>query len=163
MHLNHLSTMVKNSVHDNGLVGFKFTTVGVSDGISMGTSGMSYSLPSREIIADSIESVMGAQFYDGLVTIPGCDKNMPGCLMAMIRMNRPSMMVYGGTIKKGCVDGRDIDIVDAFQSFGAFVSGKITEDQRKSIVKGACPGAGACGGMYTANTSKFFSHYLNLN
>ena len=152
-HLNDLGKFVKNSVESDNLIGLQFNTIGVSDGISMGTSGMSYSLQSREIIADSIESVMNAQWYDANVSIPGCDKNMPGCLMAMGRVNRPSIMVYGGTINSGCTSKKkDIDIVDAFQSYGEYISGNITEDERIEIVENACPGAGACGGMYTANT-----------
>ncbi|MEQ8836572.1 MAG: dihydroxy-acid dehydratase, partial [Lacipirellulaceae bacterium] len=138
------------------LVGMRFNTVGVSDGISMGTSGMSFSLQSRDLIADSIETVMGAQWYDALVTIPGCDKNMPGCLMAMGRVNRPALMVYGGTIKPGFThfteESEKRDIVSAFQCYGEYLAGKITEEERKEIVKVSCPGAGACGGMYTANT-----------
>jgi dihydroxy-acid dehydratase len=131
----------------------RFNTIGVSDGISMGTEGMSYSLPSRDLIADSIETVMGAQWYDGLVAIPGCDKNMPGCLIAMARLNRPALMVYGGTIRAGHLrSGEPVDIVSAFQSYGEFIAGRIDEDTRFDIVRHACPGAGACGGMYTANT-----------
>jgi len=153
MHLLDLAAEVKKGVHEAGLVGMRFNTVGVSDGISMGTEGMSYSLQSRDLIADSIETVMGGQWYDALVTIPGCDKNMPGCLMAMGRLNRPAIMVYGGTIKAGCGAGRDkLDIVSAFQSYGEYLAGKIDEDTRRSIVRNSCPGAGACGGMYTANT-----------
>ena len=157
MHLNDLAATIKASIQsyrEKIMVAFRFTTVGVSDGISMGTDGMAYSLPSRELIADSIETVCAAQFYDGLVTVPGCDKNMPGSVMAMMRLNRPSIMVYGGTIRKGCssVSGKDLDIVDAFQSYGAFKSGQISEVERTDIVHHACPGAGACGGMYTANT-----------
>ncbi|MGE5242099.1 MAG: dihydroxy-acid dehydratase [Bacteroidota bacterium] len=152
MHLNDLAARVKDGVKQAGLVGLRFNTIGVSDGISMGTDGMSYSLQSRDLIADSIETVMGAQWYDGLITIPGCDKNMPGCLMAMGRLNRPSLMIYGGTIKPGHHDHATLDIVSAFQSYGEFIAGKITEDTRQEIVKHACPGPGACGGMYTANT-----------
>ncbi len=152
MHLNELAAGVKESVTDAGLVGFRFNTIGVSDGISMGTEGMSYSLQSRDLIADSIETVMRAQWYDANISIPGCDKNMPGCLMAMGRVNRPSLMVYGGTIRAGWFEGRKLDIVSAFQSYGEFISGAIDEQQRQSIVKNSCPGAGACGGMYTANT-----------
>ena len=153
MHLLDLSVKVKEGVAAAGLVGLRFNTIGVSDGISMGTDGMSYSLQSREIIADSIETVMGAQWYDGLITIPGCDKNMPGCLMAMGRLNRPSLMIYGGTIKPGCgAEGEKLDIVSAFQSYGEYIGGKISEDVRKRVVQKSCPGAGACGGMYTANT-----------
>ena len=131
----------------------RFNTVGVSDGMSMGTEGMSFSLQSRDLIADSIETVTRGQWYDGLVTIPGCDKNMPGCLMAMGRIDRPSIMVYGGTIRGGRMsNGQVVDIVNAFQSYGQFLAGAIDEDERVEIVRNACPGAGACGGMYTANT-----------
>ncbi|HUN23553.1 MAG TPA: dihydroxy-acid dehydratase [Anaerolineales bacterium] len=152
MHLLDLSAKVKEGVEKVGLVGMRFNTIGVSDGISMGTEGMSYSLQSREIIADSIETVMGAQWYDGLIAIPGCDKNMPGCLMAMARLNRPSIMVYGGTIRAGCWNDQPLDIVSAFQSYGEFIAGRIDEATRQAIVRHSCPGAGACGGMYTANT-----------
>ncbi len=153
MHLNDLAVRVKEGVTAAGLVGMRFNTIGVSDGISMGTEGMSYSLQSREIIADSIETVMGAQWYDGLIALPGCDKNMPGCLIAMGRLNRPAIMVYGGTIKPGhSQKGDTLDIVSAFQSYGEFIAGKIDETAREDIVEHACPGAGACGGMYTANT-----------
>ncbi len=153
MHLLDLAAEVKKGVQEAGLVGMRFNTIGVSDGISMGTEGMSYSLQSRDLIADSIETVMGGQWYDALITIPGCDKNMPGCLIAMGRLNRPSLMIYGGTIKAGCGAGRDkLDIVSAFQSYGEYLAGKIDEDTRRAIVRHSCPGAGACGGMYTANT-----------
>ena len=152
MHLNDLASHVKESVVKADLVGMRFNTIGVSDGISMGTDGMSFSLQSRDLIADSIETVMGAQWYDGLVTIPGCDKNMPGCLIAMGRLNRPSLMVYGGTIKPGHLNGEKLDIVSAFQCYGQFIAGSIDDDTRKEIVRKSCPGAGACGGMYTANT-----------
>ena len=152
MHLLRLAETVKEGVEAAGLVGLRFNTVGVSDAISMGTDGMSYSLQSREIIADSIETVMGAQWYDANISIPGCDKNMPGCVMAMGRLNRPSLMIYGGTIRPGHLDGRKLDIISAFQSYGEFIAGKIDEAERRSIVRQACPGAGACGGMYTANT-----------
>jgi dihydroxy-acid dehydratase len=154
MHLLELAAHVKKGVVDSGLVGMRFNTIGVSDGISMGTDGMSYSLQSRDLIADSIETVMAAQWYDGNVSIAGCDKNMPGCLIAMGRINRPSLMVYGGTIRAGCAPNttQPLDIVSAFQSYGEFLSGKIDEPARKAIVRNACPGAGACGGMYTANT-----------
>jgi dihydroxy-acid dehydratase len=137
-----------------GMVGLQFNTIGVSDGISMGTDGMCYSLQSREIIADSIETVMGAQWYDANVSIPGCDKNMPGTVIAMARLNRPSLMIYGGTIKPGVskISGEPLDVVSAFQSFGSFCSGAITEEERADMVLNSCPGAGACGGMYTANT-----------
>ena len=152
MHLLDLGEKVKAGVKEAGLVGMRFNTIGVSDGISMGTEGMSYSLQSRDLIADSIETVMGGQWYDALVAIPGCDKNMPGCLMAMGRLNRPALMVYGGTIRAGCFKDKKLDIVSAFQSYGEFLSGKISEEEREGIVRHACPGAGACGGMYTANT-----------
>jgi dihydroxy-acid dehydratase len=130
----------------------RFNTVGVSDGISMGTDGMSYSLQSRDLIADSIETVMGGQWYDALITIPGCDKNMPGCLMAMGRLNRPSLMVYGGTIKPGCFRDKKLDIVSAFQAYGEYLANKMSDEERQAVVRCSIPGAGACGGMYTANT-----------
>jgi len=152
MHLNDLAAIIKDGVQEAGLVGMRFNTVGVSDGISMGTEGMSYSLQSRDLIADSIETVMGGQWYDALIAVPGCDKNMPGCLMAMGRVNRPSLMVYGGTIRPGYAAGQVVDIVSAFQSYGEYLSGKISDDVRQEIVHKACPGPGACGGMYTANT-----------
>jgi dihydroxy-acid dehydratase len=152
MHLLDLAQKVKEGVQAAGLVGLRFNTIGVSDGISMGTDGMSYSLQSRDLIADSIETVMCAQWYDANISIPGCDKNMPGCLMAMARVNRPALMVYGGTIRAGCHAGQKLDIVSAFQSFGEYISGTVTDEQRAEIVKHSCPGAGACGGMYTANT-----------
>src|SRR5213083_1624944 len=152
MHLLQLAENVKEAVRAAGLVGFRFNTIGVSDGISMGTDGMSFSLQSRDLIADSIETVMSAQWYDANISIPGCDKNMPGCIMAMGRLNRPALMIYGGTIKPGCQDDQKLDIVSAFQSYGEFLSGNITEQQRSGIVRHSCPGAGACGGMYTANT-----------
>ncbi|POS70568.1 dihydroxy-acid dehydratase [Diaporthe helianthi] len=152
MHLMDLSNLVKESVAKAGLVPYRFNTIGVSDGISMGTTGMRYSLQSREIIADSIETVMNGQWYDANVSLPGCDKNMPGVLMAMGRVNRPSIMVYGGSIKPGCSAGKDLDIVSAFQAYGQYISGEINEKERFDIIRNACPGAGACGGMYTANT-----------
>jgi dihydroxy-acid dehydratase len=152
MHLLGLSEYVKKGITQAQLLGMRFNTIGVSDGISMGTQGMCYSLPSRDVIADSIETVMSAQWYDALITIPGCDKNMPGCLMAMGRLNRPSLMVYGGTIQAGKLGKENIDIVSAFQSYGSYLCGNITDEQRKNIIQHACPGAGACGGMYTANT-----------
>jgi dihydroxy-acid dehydratase len=153
IHLDLLSEAVKEGVVEAGLVGMRFNTIGVSDGISMGTEGMRFSLQSRDLIADSIETVMGAQWYDANISLPGCDKNMPGCIMAMARLNRPSLMVYGGTIKPGYSrDGKMIDIVSAFQCFGAFIAGDIDDEERRDIVRNACPGAGACGGMYTANT-----------
>ena len=152
MHLNDLAAESKAGVDAAGLLGMRFNTIGVSDGISMGTKGMSYSLQSRDLIADSIETVVAGQWYDGLITIPGCDKNMPGCLMAMGRLNRPSLMIYGGTIRAGYAGSKKVDIVSAFQSYGEYIAGRIDEDERMDIVRNACPGAGACGGMYTANT-----------
>ncbi len=152
MHLLDLAQKVKESVIAAGLVGLRFNTIGVSDGISMGTDGMSYSLQSRDLIADSIETVMAAQWYDANISLPGCDKNMPGCLIAMGRLNRPSLMVYGGTIKPGHRKEQTLDIISAFQSYGEFITGGIDDDTRQDIVKKSCPGAGACGGMYTANT-----------
>jgi dihydroxy-acid dehydratase len=152
MHLNDLAAKVKQGVQAAGLVGMRFNTIGVSDGISMGTEGMSYSLPSRDLIADSIETVMHAQWYDANISIPGCDKNMPGCLISMGRLNRPSLMVYGGTIKPGHRNGEALDIVSAFQCYGEYLAGKLSEPQRQEVVRSSCPGAGACGGMYTANT-----------
>lgn len=153
MHLLKLAEKVKEGVQAAGMVGMRFNTIGVSDGISMGTEGMSYSLQSRDLIADSIETIMGAQWYDALITLPGCDKNMPGCLMAMGRLNRPSIMVYGGTIRAGCgLKNEKLDIVSAFQAYGEYLSKSISDEERKEIVKRSCPGAGACGGMYTANT-----------
>lgn len=153
MHLNQLSAWVKETMTEAGLVGMRFNTIGVSDGISMGNDGMSYSLQSREIIADSIETSMGAHWYDALIAIPGCDKNMPGCLIAMGRLNRPALMVYGGTIRAGCTPQYpQLDIVSAFQSYGQAMAGTISEEERRQIVRHSCPGPGACGGMYTANT-----------
>ncbi len=152
MHLLSLADEVKKGVQAAGLVGMRFNTVGVSDGISMGTRGMSYSLQSRDLIADSIETIMGGQWYDANISIPGCDKNMPGCLIAMGRLNRPALMVYGGTIKPGHSQGKVLDIVSAFQSYGSYIAGAISDEDRQDIVRHACPGAGACGGMYTANT-----------
>lgn len=153
MHLNDLAAKVKEGVQAAGLVGMRFNTIGVSDGISMGTDGMSYSLQSRDLIADSIETVVSAQWYDAVITLPGCDKNMPGSIMALARLNRPGLMVYGGTIRAGCTVLHDkLDIVSAFQSYGEYLAGRITEEERQDIVRYSCPGAGACGGMYTANT-----------
>jgi len=152
MHLNKLAEEVKTAVWDNDLVGLMFHTIGVSDGMSNGTEGMRYSLVSREVIADSIETVCGAQYYDGLIAVVGCDKNMPGALMAMARLNRPAIMVYGGTIAGGNWKGRELNIISAFEALGERIAGKITPEDFKGIVKNACPGAGACGGMYTANT-----------
>ncbi len=152
MHLNDLAKKVKVGVWENDLVGLIFNTIGVSDGMSNGTDGMRYSLVSRDIIADSIEAVCGAQYYDALIAIPGCDKNMPGSLIAMGRLNRPSIMVYGGTIAPGHYNGQDLNIVSAFEALGQKIAGQLTEADFKGIVQHACPGAGACGGMYTANT-----------
>jgi dihydroxy-acid dehydratase len=152
MHLNDLAAYVKEGVTDANMVGMRFNTIGVSDGISMGTRGMSYSLQSRDLIADSIETVVAGQWYDGVVTIPGCDKNMPGCMMALGRLDRPGLMVYGGTIKAGRWHGKTLDIVSAFQSYGQYLAKLIDDEERQGIVRHACPGAGACGGMYTANT-----------
>ena len=152
MHLNDLAKKVKTGVWENDLVGLIFNTIGVSDGMSNGTDGMRYSLVSRDIIADSIEAVCGAQYYDALIAIPGCDKNMPGSLIAMGRLNRPSIMVYGGTIAPGHYNGQDLNIVSAFEALGQKIAGQLTEADFKGIVQHACPGAGACGGMYTANT-----------
>ena len=152
MHLNDLAATVREGVANTGLVPMRFNTIGVSDGMSMGTRGMCFSLQSRDLIADSVETVMGGQWYDGLITIPGCDKNMPGVMMAMGRVNRPALMVYGGTIRPGHSGGKTLDIVSAFQSYGEYIASTITDDERQDIVRHACPGAGACGGMYTANT-----------
>ncbi len=152
MHLNDLSAKIKNSISATDYIGLIFNTIGVSDGISMGTFGMRYSLPSRDIIADSMETVVQAMSYDGLVTVVGCDKNMPGALMAMLRLDRPSLLVYGGTIDSGCYNNKELDVVSAFEAWGEKVSGKIDDREYKNVIKNACPGAGACGGMYTANT-----------
>jgi dihydroxy-acid dehydratase len=152
MHLNGLAARIKEGVNQEDLVGLVFHTIGVSDGMSMGTSGMNYSLPSRDIIADSIETVVSAQWYDGLVAVVGCDKNMPGAIMAMGRLNRPSILVYGGTIAAGHFEGRKLDIVSSFEALGEKLAGEITPEIFRNIIKNACPGAGACGGMYTANT-----------
>lgn len=152
MHLNDLAKIVKQGVWDTDLVGLIFNTIGVSDGMSNGTDGMRYSLVSRDLIADSIETVCGAQYYDGIIALPGCDKNMPGSVIAMSRLNRPSIMVYGGTIAPGHHNGQDLNIVSAFEALGQKLAGTITEEDFKSVVKASCPGAGACGGMYTANT-----------
>jgi dihydroxy-acid dehydratase len=153
MHLDQLAARTKEGVVAAGLVGMRFNTIGVSDGMAMGTDGMSFSLQSRDLIADSIETVMSAQWYDANISIPGCDKNMPGSLIAMGRLNRPSLMIYGGTIRAGVGRGGEpLDIVSAFQSYGEFIAGRISDEERADIVRRACPGAGACGGMYTANT-----------
>lgn len=152
MHLNSLAAIVKESVWSTDLVGLVFNTIGVSDGMSNGTDGMRYSLVSRDVIADSIEAVCGAQYYDGLIALPGCDKNMPGCIIAMGRLNRPSIMIYGGTIAPGHYNGQDLNIVSAFEALGNKIAGNISPEEFKNLVKHSCPGAGACGGMYTANT-----------
>lgn len=153
MHLLDLAAKVRVGVQNAGLVGMRFNTIGVSDGMSMGTEGMSYSLQSRDLIADSIETVMGGQWYDANIALPGCDKNMPGCVMAMGRVNRPSLMIYGGTIRAGCSGTKDkLDIVSAFQAYGEYLAKTISDEERQDIIRNSCPGAGACGGMYTANT-----------
>ncbi len=152
MHLNDLAKLVKKGTKNEDVIGLIFNTIGVSDGISMGTPGMRYSLPSRDLIADSMETVVQAMSYDGLITVVGCDKNMPGALMAMIRLDRPSILVYGGTIDSGCHNGEKLDVVSAFEAWGSKVAGTMTEVEYQNIVEKACPGAGACGGMYTANT-----------
>ena len=152
MHLNELAKLVKKGTINKDVIGLIFNTIGVSDGISMGTPGMRFSLPSRDVIADSMETVVQAMSYDGMITVVGCDKNMPGALMAMIRVNKPSILVYGGTIDSGCHNGKKLDIVSAFEAWGSKVSGTMSESEFETIVEKACPGAGACGGMYTANT-----------
>ena len=152
MHLNDLAKLVKKGTQEEDVVGLIFNTIGVSDGISMGTPGMRFSLPSRDVIADSMETVVQAMSYDGMVTVVGCDKNMPGALMAMLRLNRPSILVYGGTIASGCHEGKKLDVVSAFEAWGEKVAGTITQKEYKNVIEKACPGAGACGGMYTANT-----------
>ncbi|MBK9408796.1 MAG: dihydroxy-acid dehydratase [Gemmatimonadetes bacterium] len=162
MHLLELGTAARDGVQAAGMVGMRFNTIGVSDGISMGTDGMSYSLPSRDLIADSIETVMGAQWYDGLIAVPGCDKNMPGALMAMARLDRPALMIFGGTIRPGHHDGETLDIVSVFQSYGEFVAGRRSEASMNAVVRHACPGAGACGGMYTANTMASAAEALGM-
>ena len=163
MHLLSLAEKAREGANAAGLVGLRFNTIGVSDGISMGTDGMSFSLQSRDLIADSIETVMSAQWYDANISIPGCDKNMPGCLMAMARLNRPSLMIYGGTIRAGHANGAVLDVISAFQSYGEFISGHINEQQRMEIVTHSCPGAGACGGMYTANTMASAAEALGMS
>lgn len=152
MHLNDLAKLAKQGTSNADIVGLIFNTIGVSDGISMGTPGMRYSLPSRDVIADSMETVVQAMSYDGLITIVGCDKNMPGALMAMIRLNRPSILIYGGTIDSGCHNGKKLDVVSAFEAWGSKVAGTMQEEEYQAVIQKACPGAGACGGMYTANT-----------
>ncbi|MGV7107465.1 dihydroxy-acid dehydratase [Flavobacterium sp. U410] len=163
MHLNHLATYIKQEVNEAEMVGLIFNTIGISDGITNGTDGMRYSLISREIIADSIESVVDGHYYDGVIAIPGCDKNMPGSIIAMGRLNRPSIMVYGGTIAPGKYHGKDLNIVSAFEALGEKIAGKITEEEYKGIIKNACPGAGACGGMYTANTMAIAIEALGMS
>lgn len=163
MHLNGLSKFVKDGVQSSGLVGLQFNTIGISDGITNGTEGMRYSLVSREVIADSVEAVTAAHYYDSLITIAGCDKNMPGMAMAMIRVNRPSLMVYGGTIASGNYKGKKLNIVSAFEALGERYAGKISDEDFKGVIKNACPGAGACGGMYTANTMSSAIEALGLS
>jgi dihydroxy-acid dehydratase len=163
MHLNDLAVEVKKGVIEAGLVGLIFNTIGVSDGISNGTTGMMYSLPSRDIIADSIETVAGAQFYDGIAAVVGCDKNMPGAVMAMGRLNRPSIMIYGGTIASGCWKDKKLNIVSAFEALGEKFKGNMSDEDYKGIIKNSCPGAGACGGMYTANTMASAIEALGLS
>ena len=152
MHLNDLSVHFKEGIAPHQMLGLIFNTIGVSDGISMGTPGMRFSLPSRDVIADSVETVVQAMSYDGVVTVVGCDKNMPGALMAMLRLNRPGILVYGGTIASGCLRDKELDVVSAFEAWGEKVAGKIDENEYQKVIRNACPGAGACGGMYTANT-----------
>ena len=152
MHLNGLSVHVKKGIQENGMVGLIFHTIGVSDGMTNGNDGMSYSLPSRDIIADSIENVVGAQWYDGVIAVVGCDKNMPGAMMAMARLNRPGMLVYGGTIRSGLYKGEKLDIVSAFEALGKKYAGTISDEDYEGVIRNSIPGAGACGGMYTANT-----------
>ena len=163
MHLNHLASYIKVEVNASNMVGLIFNTIGISDGITNGTDGMRYSLVSREIIADSIESVVAGHYYDGVIAVPGCDKNMPGAIIAMGRLNRPSIMVYGGTIAPGKYQGKDLNIVSAFEALGEKIAGKISEEEFKGIIKNACPGAGACGGMYTANTMAIAIEALGMS
>src|SRR6201995_4588238 len=163
MHLNDLAKLVKEGIWNEDLVGLIFNTIGVSDGMGNGTAGMRYSLISRDVIADSIEAVTAAQYYDGLITLPGCDKNMPGSLMAMGRLNRPSIMVYGGTIKPGHWKGEDLNIVSAFEALGRKIAGTITPEDFMGVVKNACPSAGACGGIYTANTMETAIEALGMS
>ncbi len=163
MHLNDLAVEIKKGTEQADLIGLIFNTIGVSDGISMGTPGMRFSLPSRDIIADSMETVMGGMSYDGMLAVVGCDKNMPGSVMAMLRLNRPSIMVYGGTIASGCVAEKKLDIVSAFEAWGEKVAGTINEAEYKEVIQNACPGAGACGGMYTANTMASAIEVLGLS
>lgn len=163
MHLNHLAALIKKEVNASDMVGLIFNTIGISDGITNGTDGMRYSLVSREIIADSIESVVSGHYYDGVISIPGCDKNMPGSIIAMGRLNRPSIMVYGGTIAPGKYQGKDLNIVSAFEALGEKIAGTISEEDYKGIIKNSCPGAGACGGMYTANTMAIAIEALGMS
>ena len=163
MHLNHLASYVKVEVNAAEMVGLIFNTIGISDGITNGTDGMRYSLVSREIIADSIESVVAGHYYDAVIAIPGCDKNMPGAIIAMGRLNRPSIMIYGGTIAPGKYQGKDLNIVSAFEALGEKIAGKITDEEYKGIIKNSCPGAGACGGMYTANTMAIAIEALGMS
>lgn len=163
MHLNHLAQHVKACINENNMVGLVFNTIGISDGITNGTDGMRYSLVSRDLIADSIESVVAAHYYDAVIALPGCDKNMPGSVIAMGRLDRPSIMVYGGTIAPGKYKERDLNIVSAFEALGERITGKISKEEFKSIVKHSCPGAGACGGMYTANTMAIAIEVLGLS
>lgn len=163
MHLNHLADYIKAAVNEKEMVGLIFNTIGISDGITNGTEGMRYSLVSRDIIADSIESVVAGHYYDALIAVPGCDKNMPGAIIAMGRLNRPSIMVYGGTIAPGKYQGRDLNIVSAFEALGEKIAGKISEEEFKGIIKNSCPGAGACGGMYTANTMAIAIEALGMS
>ena len=163
MHLNHLASYIKKEVNNLEMVGLIFNTIGISDGITNGTDGMRYSLVSREIIADSIESVVAGHYYDGVIAIPGCDKNMPGSIIAMGRLNRPSIMVYGGTIAPGKYQGKDLNIVSAFEALGEKIAGTISDEDFKGIIKNSCPGAGACGGMYTANTMAIAIEALGMS
>jgi dihydroxy-acid dehydratase len=163
MHLNDLAKLVKQGVNDAGLVGLIFNTIGVSDAISMGTTGMRFSLPSRDIIADSIETVASAQWYDSIIPVMGCDKNMPGAVMAMCRLNRPSIMVYGGSIHSGLHKGQKINILSTLEAYGEKLAGKLTTENFENIILNACPGAGACGGMYTANTMSAAIEALGLS
>jgi len=163
MHLNSLALLIKQGIAESGMMGLIFNTIGVSDALSMGTTGMRYSLPSRDIIADSIETVVSAQWYDAVVPVMGCDKNMPGAVMAMCRLNRPSLMVYGGTIHSGHYKGKEINILSTLEAYGEKLAGKLSEEDFKGIIHNACPGAGACGGMYTANTMSAAIEALGLS
>ncbi|TPV32968.1 dihydroxy-acid dehydratase [Paucihalobacter ruber] len=163
MHLNKLAALIKKETNNKDMVGLIFNTIGISDGITNGTDGMRYSLVSREIIADSIESVVDGHYYDAVIAIPGCDKNMPGSIIAMGRLNRPSIMVYGGTIAPGKYRGRDLNIVSAFEALGEKIAGKIDDTEYRNIIKNSCPGAGACGGMYTANTMAIAIEALGMS